>query len=335
MYTTRHHGPGRPGRGTRRGRRSAPGWSSTPPGPGHVGRRPPRRAGRRRPDPRGGRNGRDARRRRGSGLGRGRRLLRAAAGRGGVRRGALAGPGPRARPGRRPGDGRGGPGPSGPGDRRDGRDARRDGPRPARPACRRPGLVAAPGHRGRRARRRRQHRGHRLLPGLGHLLAPVAEAGLLRYLVQRRATTVADVAATVGFLVSEGARTWSGRPSRSTAARVSARSRRCRRARPPPSRRRGAPRRSSPPRNRSAARTCWATRSWWRGPAAVSDGPPPCTWRGAARTWCWPPAGPGRWRRWPPRSRRRAAGRGPCAATSPTPRTPRRSVNAPGRRLTG
>ncbi|MEU3883149.1 MULTISPECIES: SDR family NAD(P)-dependent oxidoreductase [Streptomyces] len=41
-------------------------------------------------------------------------------------------------------------------------------------------------------------------PGLGHLLAPVAEAGLLRYLVQRRATTVADVAATVGFLVSEG-----------------------------------------------------------------------------------------------------------------------------------
>ncbi|MGW3579824.1 SDR family oxidoreductase [Streptomyces rubiginosohelvolus] len=41
-------------------------------------------------------------------------------------------------------------------------------------------------------------------PGLGHLLAPVAEAGLLRYLVQRRATTAADVAASVAFLVSEG-----------------------------------------------------------------------------------------------------------------------------------
>ncbi|MFF8557011.1 SDR family NAD(P)-dependent oxidoreductase [Streptomyces sp. NPDC015501] len=41
-------------------------------------------------------------------------------------------------------------------------------------------------------------------PELGHRLSPAAEAGLLRYLVQRRATTAADVAAAVGFLVSEG-----------------------------------------------------------------------------------------------------------------------------------
>ncbi|XMN11666.1 SDR family oxidoreductase (plasmid) [Streptomyces griseobrunneus] len=41
-------------------------------------------------------------------------------------------------------------------------------------------------------------------PDLGHRLSPAAEAGLLRYLVQRRPTTAADVAATVAFLVSEG-----------------------------------------------------------------------------------------------------------------------------------
>ncbi|MFI2318247.1 short-chain dehydrogenase [Streptomyces sp. CB00072] len=41
-------------------------------------------------------------------------------------------------------------------------------------------------------------------PGLGHRLSGEAEAGLLRYLVQRRPTTAADVAATVAFLVSEG-----------------------------------------------------------------------------------------------------------------------------------
>ncbi|WP_339151805.1 SDR family oxidoreductase [Streptomyces sp. F41] len=41
-------------------------------------------------------------------------------------------------------------------------------------------------------------------PGLGHRLPEAAEAGLLRYLVQRRPTTAADVAATVAFLVSEG-----------------------------------------------------------------------------------------------------------------------------------
>ncbi|CAL9353776.1 SDR family oxidoreductase [Streptomyces sp. NPDC012461] len=41
-------------------------------------------------------------------------------------------------------------------------------------------------------------------PGLGHRLSPAAEAGLLRYLVQRRTTTAADVAAGVAFLVSEG-----------------------------------------------------------------------------------------------------------------------------------
>ncbi|MGW2088269.1 SDR family oxidoreductase [Streptomyces sp. NPDC001880] len=40
-------------------------------------------------------------------------------------------------------------------------------------------------------------------PELGHRLSPVAEAGLMRYLVQRRATTAADVAASVAFLVSE------------------------------------------------------------------------------------------------------------------------------------
>ncbi|RMB82310.1 SDR family NAD(P)-dependent oxidoreductase [Streptomyces shenzhenensis] len=41
-------------------------------------------------------------------------------------------------------------------------------------------------------------------PDLGHRLSPVAEAGLLRYLVQRRPTAAADVAASVAFLVSEG-----------------------------------------------------------------------------------------------------------------------------------
>ncbi|MDX3072647.1 SDR family NAD(P)-dependent oxidoreductase [Streptomyces sp. MI02-7b] len=41
-------------------------------------------------------------------------------------------------------------------------------------------------------------------PALGHALPATAEAGLLRYLVQRRATTAADVAGTVGFLLSAG-----------------------------------------------------------------------------------------------------------------------------------
>ncbi|MEU0704576.1 SDR family oxidoreductase [Streptomyces bacillaris] len=41
-------------------------------------------------------------------------------------------------------------------------------------------------------------------PDLGHHLPEAAEAGLLRYLVQRRPTTAADAAATVAFLVSEG-----------------------------------------------------------------------------------------------------------------------------------
>ncbi|MGW5974419.1 SDR family NAD(P)-dependent oxidoreductase [Streptomyces sp. NPDC055186] len=41
-------------------------------------------------------------------------------------------------------------------------------------------------------------------PGLGHRLSAVAEAGLLRHLVQRRPTTAADVAATVAFLLSQG-----------------------------------------------------------------------------------------------------------------------------------
>ncbi|MFI9629048.1 SDR family oxidoreductase [Streptomyces sp. NPDC052042] len=41
-------------------------------------------------------------------------------------------------------------------------------------------------------------------PELGHRLPDAAEAGLLRYLVQRRPTTAADVAASVAFLLSEG-----------------------------------------------------------------------------------------------------------------------------------
>ncbi|MFC9174398.1 MULTISPECIES: SDR family oxidoreductase [Streptomyces] len=41
-------------------------------------------------------------------------------------------------------------------------------------------------------------------PALGHHLSEAAEAGLLRYLVQRRPTTAADVAATVAFLLSAG-----------------------------------------------------------------------------------------------------------------------------------
>ncbi|MEI7030367.1 SDR family oxidoreductase [Streptomyces pratensis] len=41
-------------------------------------------------------------------------------------------------------------------------------------------------------------------PDLGHRLSPTAESGLLRYLVQRRPTTAADVAAAVAFLLSEG-----------------------------------------------------------------------------------------------------------------------------------